>query len=186
MRHWMLRGRRRCRRMLSCRGNRAGSLNSGCAAGKRHQRNVTRALDRHAEPPLMARAHSRHAARQDFAPLLHELRQNVCAFVVDEVHLLDTEFANLLLAKILPFTAARAAGACTFAARTTVPAARPSMTTRAAFATPTTWSASPTWSDGRLRLFLFLCHSCLPFNKPKLDQICLTSLSETPAASTLN
>src|SRR5262249_6527433 len=46
------------------------------------------------------------AARQDLAALLHELRQNIGALVVDEVHLLDTKLAHLFLAEILPLSTA--------------------------------------------------------------------------------
>src|SRR5262249_60798082 len=99
-------------------------LSPGSAAGKRQQRDIARALDGHAKPALMARAHAGHASRQNLAALLHELRKNVRALVVDHVHLLDAELADLLLAKILALaarTAARTTGAA-FAARTTLAA----------------------------------------------------------------
>jgi len=63
------------------------------------------------------------------------LRQDVCAFVVDEVHLLDTELANLLLAKILALASSRSSGTSrtaagsAFASRPPVPSARPAMST---------------------------------------------------------
>jgi hypothetical protein len=63
---------------------------------------------------------------------LHELRKDVGALVVDEVHLLDTELADLFLAEILALAAARTAGA--------------TRTARTAFATRTTVSAAGTMS----------------------------------------
>src|SRR5437667_2416009 len=104
---------RRGRRMPAMRspgGHRARGLSIRGAARKGQQRNIARALDGHAQPPLVPRADARHAAGQDLAPLLHELRQNVRALIVDEVHLLDTELANFLLAKILPLSARASAG----------------------------------------------------------------------------
>jgi hypothetical protein len=76
----------------------------------------------------MASANARHTARKNLAALLHELRQDVGALVVDEVHLLDTELADLLLTEILALTAARAArttrsARATFTPRTAVSAA---------------------------------------------------------------
>jgi hypothetical protein len=169
-----------------------GGLNAGGAACEREQGYVAGALDGYAQPALMARADAGHAARENFATLLDELREDVGAFVVDEVHLLDTEFADLLLAEILAFAAARApwpsAGTARATFTTTATAA-----TGAAFATATAasahgtslraWgsaSASPWVSastgasgwisafarmrrDGAVRLLLFLCHNCLPF-----------------------
>jgi hypothetical protein len=132
------------------------------AAGKWQERDVARALDRFAEPPLVARADAGHAARENLAAFLHELRQNVGALVVDEVHLLDAELADFLLAEILALAAARPAGSA-------------AGTSRAAFAA---WSAvSPTgatmtaawtvtaasWTAGSGCLLLFFCHNCLPF-----------------------
>jgi hypothetical protein len=63
---------------------------------------------------------------------LHELRKDVGTLVVDEVHLLDTELADLLFAEILALAAARTAGT--------------TRTARAAFATRTTVSAAGTMS----------------------------------------
>src|SRR2546423_651555 len=77
----------------------AGRLRSCGAARKWQQGDVACPLDGHAQPALMTRANARHPPRQNLATLLHELRQDVRAFVVDEVHLLDAELANLLLAK---------------------------------------------------------------------------------------
>jgi hypothetical protein len=106
------------------------------ATSKRQQRNVAGALDGHAEPTLMTRADASHAARKNLATLLHELRKNVGALVVDQVHLLDTEFANFLFAKKLALAAARPAGT---AAWTTWPTFTASATTAwTAFATSTT------------------------------------------------
>ena len=59
----------------------------------------------------MPRADPRHAAGQNLAAFLQELRENVRAFVVDEVHLLHAEFAHFLLAKILPLAAGPSAWA---------------------------------------------------------------------------
>src|SRR5256884_6543545 len=53
------------------------------SARKRQQRDVARPLDGHAQPALVARAHARHSARQNLSALLHELRQDVRALVVD-------------------------------------------------------------------------------------------------------
>jgi hypothetical protein len=76
----------------------------------------------------MTSADAGHAARQNLAALLHELRQDVGALVVDEVHLFDTKLADFLLAEILALAATRAAGTtwaarATFTPRTTVSAA---------------------------------------------------------------
>jgi hypothetical protein len=90
----------------------------------------------------MTSANARHAARQNLSALLHELRQDIRAFVVDHVHLLDAELANFLLAKILALAArpaTRTAWTTTarsaFTPRTAMPPTRPvaAMTTRPAF-----------------------------------------------------
>ena len=86
----------------------------------------------------MARAHSSHAARQNLSAFLHKLRKNVGTLVVDEIHLLDTEFADLLLAEILTLAAARASGAST----------RPAGTTRSSFTTASTGTAFAAASAG--------------------------------------
>src|SRR6202035_5427796 len=106
-------------------GYRARGVGTCGAAGEGHQRDVAGALDGYAEPTLVARADAGHAAREDFAALLHELREDVGALVVDEVHLLDTELADFLLAEILPCAAGAPAGTAgstgaAFAARTAV------------------------------------------------------------------
>jgi len=105
-------------------------LRSRGAARKWQQSNVTCSLDGHSQPALMARANARHPPRQNLAALLHELRKDVRAFVVDEVHLLDAELAHLLLPEILAFaprpapgTARAAATGSAFAPRTTVTSA---------------------------------------------------------------
>jgi len=121
----------------------AGRLRSCGAARKWQQGDVACPLDGHAQPALMTRANARHPPRQNLATLLHELRQDVRAFVVDEVHLLDAELANLLLAKILALapgpatgtTRAATAGSA-FAPRTTVPAARAAVTSAMTAFTP--------------------------------------------------
>src|SRR5260370_38206405 len=91
----------------------------------------------------MARAHARHPARQNLPAFLHELRQDVRALVVDEVHLLDTELAHLLLAEILALapgpasgTARTAAPWSAFAPRATMPAPRTAMTATVSASTP--------------------------------------------------
>jgi len=122
------------------------------AARKRQQGDVARTLDGYAQPALMASANARHPARQNLSALLHELRQDVRALVIDEVHLFDAELANLLLAEILALAAwpstgtARAtrstAAGSAFTPRTTVPAARP-------VAAMTTAAFTPRCSAGR-------------------------------------
>src|SRR6266481_5704828 len=104
----------------------AGRLRSCGAARKWQQGDVACPLDGHAQPALMTRANARHPPRQNLATLLHELRQDVRSFVVDEVHLLDAELANLLLAKIL----ALAPGPATGTTRTTVTSAMTAFTPR--------------------------------------------------------
>src|ERR1700756_5162079 len=74
-----------------------------------------------------------HAARENLAALLHELRKNVGALVVDEVHFLDAELADFLFAEILALAAARAA----WAAAGTSGAAFAASTARATFAAGT-------------------------------------------------
>src|SRR5579859_4685161 len=132
-RHWRW-WSRRCRdwccrrRMRASRHNLARGLRARGAAGERHQRNVPGALDGYAEPTLVPRADSGHAARKNLAALLHELRKDVGTLVVDEVHLLDAKLADFFLAEILALasraptrTAAGPTWAATFTARATVP-----------------------------------------------------------------
>jgi len=61
---------------------------------ERQQCDVACALDRFPKPPLVARARARHAARKNFASILHEWLKHLDLLVVDEVHALDTEPAN--------------------------------------------------------------------------------------------
>src|SRR5690242_20566110 len=104
----------------------------------------------------MARANSGHAARQNLPALLHELRQNVGPLIVDEVHLLDTKLANLLLAKILALATTWSSGSA-WTSRTTF-ATWSMATARSAFT-----ARSATRTTRSLCLFRFLCHTCLPF-----------------------
>ena len=99
------------------------SLRTCGAARERKQGDVARALDRFTEPALMAGANARHAARENLAAFLNELRQDIGALVVDKVHLLDTELADFLFAEVLALAAARTAGTTAgtaFSAGTTV------------------------------------------------------------------
>src|SRR6266850_1934740 len=148
------RNRRRCNRSRCdrCglpgrpRYHHARRLRARCAACKRHEGDVPRALNRDAQPALVPRAHAGHPARQNFSALLHELRQDVRALVVDEIHLLDAELANLLLAEILPLAA--------------WPSPR---TTRSAWASAARPTFAPRSSSRRRCLFLFFCHTFHPF-----------------------
>jgi hypothetical protein len=143
------------------RNDLARGLRARGAACEWQQSDIARALDGHAEPALVARANSGHAARQNLASFLDELRKNVGALVVDEIHLLDAELADFLFAEILALAARTAAGSArtsaawaAFAARTTMPAAGSMATT--AFAARR--------STVRLCLFRILCHNVLPFS----------------------
>jgi hypothetical protein len=133
------------------------------AAGEGHQRDVACTLDGYAEPTLVARADAGHATRKDFAALLHELREDVGALVVDEVHLLDAKLADFLFAEILALAARASAGTArstgaAFATRATVTAAR------AVSAAVTTGAIATRCAAGGLRLLSwFVCHNCLPF-----------------------
>jgi hypothetical protein len=129
----------------------------------------------------VARANASHAAGQNLATFLDELRQDVGTLVVDEVHLLDTELANFLFAEILALAAGPTAGSArtssgtAFATGTTAAArtafAASAATTVTAFATgsalsatlrrtlrlSTSFSLRRRWSgSGSLGLFLFL------------------------------
>jgi hypothetical protein len=150
--------------MRACRYYLAGRVRACGAAGEGHERDVASALDGDTEPALMARADSSHAAREDFAALLHELREDVGAFVVDEIHFLDAELADFFLAEVLALAAgpstgtARSTGAAAFATRTAVTAAG------AVSAAVTTGAFAARCACGGLRLLLlFICHNCLPF-----------------------
>src|SRR6266446_10188839 len=177
-RRWRRRHRSRCRCCMRGRGmsrrrsrhDHARRLRARRAAGKRQQRDVARPLDGHAQPPLVPRANACHSPRQDLPALLHELRQDVRALVVDEVHLLDAELAHLLLAEILALASGPASGSAraasprpAFAPRTTVPAARTAVpTTRTAV--PTTVAPfTPRSSSRRWCLLVFFRHTFHPF-----------------------
>ena len=150
--------RRRWRGMRRSWYRHARRLRARCAAREGHQGNVARALDGHTQPALVPRAHAGHPARKNLAALLHELRQDVRAFVIDEVHLLHTELANFLLPEILALAArtpSRASGTARSAASRTSFASRASMPTVSAF--------TPRSSAWRCCLFLFLCHTFHPF-----------------------
>jgi hypothetical protein len=86
----------------------------------------------------MPGADARHAARQNLAALLHKLRQNVRALVVDEIDFLDAKLADFLFAEIL----ALAAGTSPGASRSTRTAFAPSAS-RAAFAPSTSRAFAP-------------------------------------------
>jgi hypothetical protein len=159
----------RCRRSvrpLRCAcSHGAGLLRPRRAARERHQRDVPRALDRFSQPALVPRTNSGHAPRQNLPAFLHELRQNVRALVVDEVHLLDAELTNLLLAEVLPLAAPRPPGPASWTSRTC--ARSSAFTPRAAVTSVSPGAAfapSPATATARcLSLLLFLCHTCLPF-----------------------
>ena len=150
------RGCRRRRRygwwlhLLLGRFHRARSRAARGAASERQQSNVAGTLDGHTEPTLVTRANAGHAARKNLAALLHELRKNVGALVVDQVHFLDTKLADFLFAEELPLAAARSTwtAARTSWSTTFTPSAA---TTGTAFATSTaasvtTVAAMPAWS----------------------------------------
>ena len=128
------------------RHDHARCLRSRCASRKRQQGDVACPLDGYTEPALVTRANAGHTARQNLTALLHELRQDVRALIVDEVHLLDTELANFLLPEILALapwppsgttgTALSATPWAPFAARTTVPAAGSAVATAMPAFTP--------------------------------------------------
>jgi len=127
----------------STRDDHARRLRACRAARKGQQSDVARPLNGYAQPALVACANARHAARQNLAALLHELREDVRALVVDEVHLLDAELANFLLAEILALAAWPSAGTArttatrsAFAPGATVPAARSVATMATAAFTP--------------------------------------------------
>jgi hypothetical protein len=143
----------RCCRRGCCWHVRAGwrryarGLRPGGAACEWQQRDVASALDGFAEPALVARADAGHAARQNLAALLDELREDVSAFVVDEVHLLDAKLADFLLAEILALAAARAAwtaagtSGAAFTAWSAVSAARATVTSAWAVSPAAAWAA---------------------------------------------
>jgi hypothetical protein len=145
---------------------------SACgAAGERHQSDVAGALDGYAEPTLVARADAGHAARKNLAALLHELREDVGAFVVDEVHFFYAELADFFLAEVLALAArasagpARATTGTAFTARTAMTAAGAVSATVTAGATFATGCAA----GGRGLLLLLICHNCLPFSPTRRE-----------------
>src|SRR6267142_5671097 len=152
------RNRRRCNRgrcdwhgMSGCtRYHHARRLRARCADCKRHEGDVPRPLNRYSQPALVSRAHAGHPARQNFSALLHELRQDVRALVVDEIHLLHAELANLLLAEILAL-AARPSARTTRSARAS--AARPAFAPRSAMSAAVA-TFTPRSSSRRRCLFL--------------------------------
>ena len=123
-------------------GARSGASRS--AAGKRQQSDVAGTLDGHAEPALMTRTDPSHAARQNLATLLHELRKNVGAFVVDQIDLFDTKLADFLFAEKLALAAARPTGTATWPAGTTRTALTASAAARTTFAAATAVPAMTT------------------------------------------
>jgi hypothetical protein len=169
---WCHRGWRRCcmsRRGMSRRRawhNDPWCLRARRAARKRQQRDVARPLDGHAQPALMTRAHARHPAGQNLPALLHELRQDVRALVVDEVHLLDAELAHLLLPEILALAPGPASGTAWTTAAWSAFAPRTAVSSTGSVATMATGAAfTPRNSTGRWCLFLFLCHTFHPFTR---------------------
>jgi hypothetical protein len=112
----------------------------------------------------VARADSGHAARENLAALLHELREDVGALVVDEVHFFDAELADFFLAEILALAAGASAGTAWAAAGSTF-ATRAAMTAAWAVSAAVTAGAfAAGCAAGGLRLLLlFFCHNCLPF-----------------------
>jgi hypothetical protein len=149
---WRCRDWRCGRRMRASGHYLARSLRAGSAAGKRHQRDVAGALDRDAEPTLVPRADSGHAAGKNLAALLHELRKDVGALVVDEVHLLDAELAYFFLAEILALAAgtpARTAAGTTWAAAFTTRTAMPATGTAVAAAGSVPTTAFAAWRSAR-------------------------------------
>ncbi len=68
----------------------------------REQGDVTGALERDREAPLVTSAGSRDATGQDLASLANEAAKPGDLLVVDEVDLLHTEVANLLVGLAVP------------------------------------------------------------------------------------
>jgi len=111
----------RGRPMSRLRNDLARRLRARGAARERQQGDIASAFDGHAEPALVARANSGHAPRQNLAALLDEGLEHFDFLVVDEIHFLDTEAADLLLAKILPFASAWAGRSAARTGRATLP-----------------------------------------------------------------
>jgi hypothetical protein len=128
-------------RFVWIHGARSGAARG--ATGKRQQSDVAGALDGHAEPALVTCADAGHAARKNFAPLLHELGKNVGALVVDQIDFFDAELADFLFAEKLALTARPSSGTATWAAGTTRTALTASATTTGTtFATATAATVS--------------------------------------------
>jgi hypothetical protein len=139
----------RCgRRMRSCGRYLARGMRACGATGEGHERDVAGALDGDAEPALVTRADAGHAAREDFAALLHELREDVGALVVDEIHFLDAELAHLFLAEILALAAGASARTSTRAARAAFAARTAVTATGAVSATVTTGAFAAGYACG--------------------------------------
>src|SRR5436190_10721258 len=68
----------------------------------RNQRDLTSALERGLQLPLVHRAGARNAARQDLPALRHERTQQLCVLVIDVVDLVRTELADLAAAEHRP------------------------------------------------------------------------------------
>ena len=68
----------------------------------REKGDVTGALERDREAPLVTSAGSRHATGQDLASLTNEAAKARNLLVVDEMDLLHTEIANLLVRLAVP------------------------------------------------------------------------------------
>jgi hypothetical protein len=141
------------RRSVSSRRSRYNDARSLCARRapcEWQQSDVARSLDRHAQPALVPCTNARHAARQNLAALLYELRQNVRALVVDHVHLLDAELANFLLAEILALAARPATRTAWTSAARSAFTPRTTMSPTGSVATMTTRTAfTPRSSAGR-------------------------------------
>src|ERR1700687_6253627 len=180
-----MRGRDMSRRRS--RHNDARRLRARRAACKWQQRDVARPLDGHTQPALMPRAHARHPPRQNLPALLHELRQDVRALVIDEFHLLDAELAHLLLPEILALapwpasgTSRTASAWSAFAPRATMTAARTAVTTAMAAFTSRS-------SAGRWCLVVFLCHTFHPFtHRPGLAGVNLLVIPVEPESPFLD
>jgi hypothetical protein len=110
----------------------------------------------------MARADSGHAARENLAALLHELGEDVGAFVVDEVHFFDAKLADFLFAEILTLAAARSAGTAAWSTGAAFATGTAVTATGAVSSTMTAFAARCA-AGGLCLLLWFVCHNCLPF-----------------------
>jgi hypothetical protein len=158
-------------------------VRAGGAAGEWQQRDVARALDRFAEPTLVARADAGHAARENLAAFLHELRQDVGALVVDEVHFLDAELADFLFAEILALAAARSAWPAGTSAAWSAFAAWSAVSATGATMTAAWAVSAASWTAGSGGLLLFFCHNCLPFGSLLSNRFVLQELKPARSAS---